>query len=369
MKSQQKTNTLILLMLCAIILFFALSYIVLPTKSFSENENRLLQGVPKFTFSKLLDGTYTAQLHNYYSDQINFRSHLVEMRAFCSLALGKNEHNGILLTSDGYLIDTHHYTGENYEHLQSNLSKIETLLQSFESKGVKAYSLIVPRKIDLLEEKVAGFYSSERNKVAWGYVGKMHTPLLNTLQSAKENAFYKTDHHLSAEGTYRVYLALSEALGFEPYSIDKFDLITLTNEFFGTSYSKSGFFFTEPDKIRAPKPQGDKYQTTIVNLESFNGFYDYSYLDKKDKYATFLSGNNAHVKIEDTSEKKETVLLIKDSYAHALAPFLCEHYNIELIDPRYFRGSIEKYAEKNDIKSVIFLFGLDTLASANISIK
>ena len=97
---------------------------------------------------------------------------------------------------------------------------------------------------------------------------------------------------------------------------------------------------------------------------------DESYLQKKDKYSAFLSGNNGHVIITDTQNPdKETLLIIKDSYSHSLAPFLLEHYNIELIDPRYYIGSIEDYILENGIENVLFLMGLDTLASANLSIR
>ena len=69
------------------------------------------------------------------------------------------------------------------------------------------------------------------------------------------------------------------------------------------------------------------------------------------------------------NKNKETLLIIKDSFAHSLAPYLIEHYNLELIDPRYYVGSIEEYILENEIENVLFLFGLDTLASANISIR
>jgi hypothetical protein len=110
--------------------------------------------------------------------------------------------------------------------------------------------------------------------------------------------------------------------------------------------------------------------TVLDTGVEFDTLYDFSYLQKKDKYSTFLSGNNSHVTIYDTVDKeKETLLIIKDSFSHSLAPYLCEHYNIELIDPRYFSGSIEEYAKENSIKNVLFLFGLDTISTANLIIR
>ena len=127
----------IILLLIAIILFFSISYIIVPQKSFSEDENRMLQTTPRFTLSKLIDGTYTKQLHDYYSDQINLRTILVELKSIITLALGKNQNNGVLLAGDGYLIETDPQTEENYHYLSNNLIKIEGLMDKLKKQSKK----------------------------------------------------------------------------------------------------------------------------------------------------------------------------------------------------------------------------------------
>lgn len=366
-------NLIFLVLLAGVIAFFSLSYIFVPAKSFSEDENRVLQTPPRFNFEKLLDGTYTSQLHDYFSDQINMRTQMVELKAFFELALGKNENNNVLLGKNGYLIETHPYTEKNYKYLKNNLYKIEKLISKTEENGGLATSLIIPRKIDVLHDKFPPYYSPQRNDNAWSSIGDKHVSLLDPLLDAQNSAievYYKTDHHLTCDGAYEVYEELSDILGFVPRSKHTFEITTLSDDFYGTSYSKSGFFFAEPDILCSPTIS-DKYKTTIVELElTFDGILDRDYLEKKDKYSVFLSGNNAHVKIVDTEDtSKETLLIIKDSFSHAIAPFFLYHYNVELIDPRYYIGSIEDYIVENEIKNVVFLFGLDTLASANLSIK
>ncbi len=374
MKKQSIANIIFLMLLCAIIVFFSLSYIFIEQKSFSEDENRVLQGTPRFTFKKLLDGTYTRQLHDYFSDQINLRSFMIQLKATVELAMGKNENNGIILGKDGYLIESYPYTETNYNYLKNNLYKIEKLLAKIEENGGTASSVIIPRKVDILESKFPPYYSNERNQAVWEIVSSTHITLTEALEKCQkqgDDIFYKTDHHWTAMGAYYTYRELALVLGYFPLPQSKFNFSTLSDEFYGTTYSKSGFFFTDPDTISSPVLESGRFTTTIVDIDlSFDGLYDTSYLSKKDKYSTFLSGNNAHVKILDnTDPNKETLLIIKDSYSHSLAPYLCEHYNLELIDPRYFTGSIEDYIIENDIKNVLFLFGLDTLASANITIR
>ena len=374
MKKQKIANVILLVFLAAIVAFFSLSYIFVEKNTFSEDENRVLQSLPRFTFEKLLNGTYTRQLHDYFSDHINLRSWMIKSKANTELLMGKNENNGVLLGKDGYLIETHQYTDDNFAFLRKNLYKIEKMSQSLETDGIKINSVIIPRKVDVLQDKFPPYYSDERNQTAWDTVGEMHKDLRHSFAQRHKDGiqiFYKTDHHWTAEGAYYAYREVAEILGFIPYSMDKFNLETLSNDFFGTTYSKSGFFFADSEEIKAPRIENGRYKVTIMDTNTeFYTLYDTFYLAKKDKYSTFLSGNNAHVKIYDTqNQEKETLLIIKDSFSHSLAPYLCEHYNIELIDPRYYNGSIEDYIRENNIKNVLFLFGLDTLASANLIIR
>ena len=374
MKKQNVANVIFLVFLASIMAFFSLSYVFGSEKSFSEDENRALQTSPRFTLQKLLDGTYTRQLHNYFSDQIIFRTQMIEIKAEAELLMGKNENNGILLGKDGYLIETHQYTEDNYSFLRKNLYKIEKLISSIEENGANATSVIIPRKVDILDDEFSPYYSNARNKDTWSIVGENHISLCEVLASKQKSGvqiFYKTDHHWTAEGAYYAYSELGKVLGFTPKLLNQFELETLSDKFFGTTYSRSGFFFIDSEVIAAPKIENGKYKVTIVDTNTeFDTLYDTTYLSKKDKYSVFLSGNNAHVKIYDTTDdSKETLLIIKDSYSHSLSPYLCEHYNIELIDPRYYSGSIEEYIIENNIKNVLFLFGIDTLASANLIIR
>ena len=376
-KNGKKTNIgnlLLLITLSLIIIAFSISFFVKETKNFSEQENRSLQTFPKFSVSKLFDGTYTEQLHDFYSDQISLRSIMIELKAGVELAMGKNENNSIILGKDGYLIDKNEYTEENYAFLQENIKKISDFQQKLEGSGISASTVLIPRKIDVLTDKLPPYYSTERNQNAWDHVtGDAILTLTDALTQAQKNGtevFYKTDHHWTSEGAYYAYCALADTLGYTPLPFESFDLMTVSDEFFGTTYSKSGFFSATPDTLEIPENSSD-FITTVVDTDvSFEGFYDLSYLEKKDKYSIFISGNNAHVKVYDTKNNdKETLLLVKDSFSHALVPYLAQHYNLEIIDLRYYTDSLSNFIEENNIKNVLFIYGLDTLASANVSIR
>ena len=65
-------------------------------------------------------------------------------------------------------------------------------------------------------------------------------------------------------------------------------------------------------------------------------------------------------------EERETLLLAKDSFSHSLVPYLAQHYDLLLVDTRYYTGSTLKLAQENGIKKAIVLYGIDTMATANL---
>ena len=57
--------------------------------------------------------------------------------------------------------------------------------------------------------------------------------------------------------------------------------------------------------------------------------------------------------------RKPLLLLIKDSFANSLLPFLARHYRILAIDPRYNASGIRSLTE--EAEQVLVLCGMQTL--------
>ena len=67
--------------------------------------------------------------------------------------------------------------------------------------------------------------------------------------SGGEQLYYRTDHHWTTAGAYLGYTKLCESLGKKP--IEKSALnVEIYPNFYGTTYSTSGFWLTEPDEIQ-----------------------------------------------------------------------------------------------------------------------
>ena len=53
------------------------------------------------------------------------------------------------------------------------------------------------------------------------------------------------------------------------------------------------------------------------------------------------------------------LLVIKDSFANSMIPFLVNHYKeVIVVDPRYYKKSIINYIKENDIKDVLILYNI-----------
>ena len=62
--------------------------------------------------------------------------------------------------------------------------------------------------------------------------------------------------------------------------------------------------------------------------------------------------------------EKPTLLLFKDSFSHALTPFLALHFDIELVDLRLYSKSASKLLEETAPDKVLIYYGIDTLATS-----
>jgi hypothetical protein len=84
-------------------------------------------------------------------------------------------------------------------------------------------------------------------------------------------------------------------------------------------------------------------------------------VNTKDKYALFLNGNHPLVKITTNVKNSKRLLIIKDSYANSLVPFLTSHYSeIYLVDPRYYYEDIGKLVNENKINDMLIVYNVNT---------
>ncbi|MBQ2696001.1 MAG: hypothetical protein IJF61_01725 [Clostridia bacterium] len=74
------------------------------------------------------------------------------------------------------------------------------------------------------------------------------------------------------------------------------------------------------------------------------------------KYGIFMGGDHQFAEINTENKNGKTLLVMKDSYANTLLPFLVEQYETVLvIDPRNFYSTVTALTEEYDIDDMLFV--------------
>lgn len=387
------------LFLAFIFVLGALIFII-PDKAFSEQENRALQQLPqlqsKFDGSlieriqagKFLDkyfsGAFAEDVGDYYSDQFPARDFFVGLKGVTEIAMLKGENNDVVLGADGYLLSR--MDNPKIDNVIKNYDASAAFADRMAALGINVTFAAAGRVIDVAEEKLPALYPVDVLHQPWdaledraeethvsgtdAYTDMLYLDLLTPLKAASEageDVMYRTDHHWTTHGAYLAYVELMTLWGMEPLAESAFTVETASDAFYGTAWRNAGMKWIEPDTMEYYRFDGDDNFTMTIHDDGtvFDGFYDRSYLEKTDKYSSFISGNHAYVTIEKNGdENRERLMLVKDSFGHSLAPFLAYHFDLEIVDLRYYKESTGALAEETGCSRVLIINNMDSLTSA-----
>ncbi|MEG0473040.1 MAG: DHHW family protein, partial [Solibacillus sp.] len=167
-----------------------------------------------------------------------------------------------------------------------------------------------------------------------------------------------------------------EQKGWQPLSQSDFLIETVSESFLGSYHTRSQFTGLTPDTIQTYTPRHPVHTEMYIadTDKTVASMYDESFLAKKDQYSYFLSGVHALMKLTTKLDPQqiaqEKLLVIKDSYAHNVLPFLTNHVpEIHVIDLRYYNGRIGDYLSENGIQDVLFLFNTATFVEDTALLK
>ena len=368
---RRKLAALLFLMMLGIICLFNL---VSGDKEYSEKENRMLQQRPQFTLAGIESGRLMEQYESYLSDQFVGRNFWVSLKTRIDLLAGKRESNGVFKGKNHYLLED--IASPDQEQMAQNIEAIE----SFENKyqDIPMYMMLVPNAANIESGKLPGFAVTEDQNQIFRNIQKELGDYINwvdvtkTLKKHKsEDIYYHTDHHWTTLGAFYAFQELASSMKLDTSKVSEWKSYAVTSEFNGTLSATSGYEtgYEEPIYIYAPENIEDAPEVVVnyVNEKKKTAtLYDSSKLEEKDKYAMFLGGNYPMIDIRTTADTTDRLLLIKDSYANCLVPFLVPYYReIIIIDPRYYYGDITEVMESNKITSVLFLYNGNTFVEDN----
>jgi hypothetical protein len=358
-----KTSCKILIAVFLIFIFgFAILSLVMPDREFSEQENRYLSSAPEFSFSSLASGKYSESYEKYTSDQFPFRDKWITLKAASELSLGKTQNNDVYYCEGGAELI------EQFEEPDGNLvdSNLDSLALLAENSGKSVYFMLVPTASETWRDRLPDHAQSadQREIIAYCY-GKAEGTGITTVDAesaldehADEYIYYSTDHHWTTLGAYYGFTALARTMGLDAPELGSYERTTVSDSFYGTTYSSSGYSWVQPDSIETFVSADGITVTNYPSGSPVEGtVYDESFLDKKDKYSFFYGGNTPLIHIETVAESGKSLLVLRDSYADCFTPFLYGEYaDIYQIDLRYYKTSLADFIEQNDIDEILVLY-------------
>lgn len=348
------------------------AFFIIPKKDYSSQEKRYLAKFPEISLENFLSGKFTSSLEGgenggYIPDHFPFRSFFVGLNSYANLVIGSTASNGYYYADEGYIITK----PPKYDSAAQNLRLINDFAASFDEVNL----MVVPSPGYILEDKLPLNRTDYPDKEVYSTLSREKADNVNLINL--ENAFksenekgtqlyYRTDHHWTSAGAYLGYTELCGDMGLSPVKADSLTVSKYEN-FYGTTYSSSGYFLTAPDTLEIW--ENEELNRVKVNIiegkekKTFDSMYFPAHLEEDDMYPVFLDGNHALTEIENpASESDRSLVIVKDSYAHCMAPFLVNNYQkVVMVDLRYYKDSVSKLCDENT--DILFLYGMNNFTT------
>ena len=325
------------------------------------------------------------------------------------MALGRTEGHGVVYGKDHQLLEKLQVveskpsnSGTNVveeRNLKRSVDIMKSFLQMYDQEIT--FSL-VPNAYAVLEDKVPyafpGIDQEEETQRIYQELSQTDEQLttIDFTEVLKEHQdeyiYYRTDHHWTTLGAYYAYTEYCREKGLTPVELSELEKHEVS-DFYGTFYSKAkrpgqpsdtitwydvpidDFSFTAnllQDKELSQL--GEVVEQDGEELLSVDTLMDERKFQTRDKYAAFTWGNPGYAKITSshnlnhTEGKTSRLLIIKDSYANSMIPYLTYNYDeIVVVDLRYLSKSVKDLMQQ-DFDDIFVMYNFSTFLTENSSL-
>lgn len=405
-----------------VIVFFLMVYgiaavsVVGEDKGYSSVENRVLQKFPKVSKKWIMNGKFQETYEMYLSDQFPARDAWIQVKSQVEKLAGKTESNGVYFGKKGYLLEK--YTKEDFDKKQvrKNVRALKGFVEGIlkeggagkgknkDGAGVNVKVMMVPSKTNIYRDYLPMFaqsYDEDKlyQKLLEALPVDVLVPVEKTLRLHKEEAlYYRNDHHWTTLGAWYGYEAYLQACGeLEEAPLEKNEveneldmgqagkehgtveekqgemkgkgrreeaerkkqaLKTVSTDFLGTTYSKVNMY-KQKDEIAVYEPEGEFSVVYNLGEKTEDTFYQWEFLEQKDQYSVFSGGNQGVLEITGGRKNGRTLLLVKDSFANCMVPFLMEDYEkVVVLDMRQLNVGLSRLVRMYQPTDVLVLYNL-----------
>lgn len=351
----------------------AVLFIFCPKSDYSSNEKRYLEDFPEASLENVSNGDFGKSFETYFADHFPFRNMWVGFNSYYNLYTGNNGAGGVYNCKNDYLINKP-VSSEN--NIEKNLNAI---LKFKENTSTPITVMFAPSTGYITGDVLPDNHNAYNDDVYFKNASEKLTENGIDFVDLRENfkteyrfgtqLYYRTDHHWTTAGAYTAYKELCKKLSIVATPENKFNK-EVYGDFYGTTYSTSGFWFAKPDSIEVWNNRADTAENIRVKITEgtetaeYDSMYFYDHLQEDDKYPVFIDGNHALTEITNKNAPRGTIVIVKDSFSHCFAPFIADNYSkVILVDMRYYKLSISELAKTENAEQILVLYGIDNFAT------
>ncbi len=270
--------------------------------------------------------------------------------------------------------------------------EIEELIEigtKVEAEGRQFMLFVTPFKMDETSETQSGIYENHSDAIEKAYINAIREAGFSVLSASeaikeenidRKSLFFKTDHHWLPQaalwGNRLLADYLNEHMGFSIdtsiFREENYDISYAKNEWFGSQGKKVTEVFCKPEPFPIVLPKYDTELTVFISMynETVTGTVEETLLDwsifenpdiyTRNNYAFYAYGDIALLSIHNhkVSDGKR-ILMIKHSFADAMIPsFAASVENLDVIDLRHFKGSLDAYIKETNPDTVVVVYGV-----------
>ena len=234
-----------------------------------------------------------------------------------------------------------------------------------ELPDVQIYNMIIPTAIEFyVPDKYRDLTQSQKAMI--DLVHGTLAPSIKKVDAYSELAahtdeyiYFRTDHHWTGLGAYYAYRAFCGEAGLTPKELSDFETRRL-DDFIGTMYSQT------QDTTLLKNPDYVDYYLFKQPYEAQRFLVDapYSgvdstlwgeYAQSPNSYSVFLHGDFPLVQVKTGIGNGRRILVVKESFGNAFAPFLINHYDeVYIVDQRYFQLPLVDFIREHGINELVF---------------
>jgi hypothetical protein len=358
------------------------SLITMPREefAFSENENRYLARFPRFNAASFESTEFMKGFEDWANDRVFGREAWIKLKNNTERALGKLETDGVFI-ADNRMLQTWR---DDYNEVSAarNLEAMNAF--AARHSEVPMYFMLVPTSVEIYRDTLPASapIGSQREFIRNCYDTLTELVSIDLLPLMEEHRdryiYYRTDHHWTAVGSYIAYTAAAHALGFTPLELNRFNVESASNSFLGTLHSKTLDNSVTPDIIKIYTLSASEIDPEVsvtindgLTETQHSSLYFREFLDVKDKYSVYLSSPAPVVRIEsELGGASRSLLVIKDSFAHSLVPFLAKNFSeITMVDMRFINRHYSEVFDVSEFDAVLFVYNVITFSEDTHLVK